>query len=370
VNNQAHRAYAIADEFRRRNVTVVMGGLHATALPQEAAAHADAVCIGEGEGTFPAFLADWREGKVRQFYHSPGWTDLTRVPMPRYDLIPHRKRFNKICIQASRGCPRDCEFCSVTSIFGSNFRTKTSQQVVKEIETIKQLFPDPFISFADENLFVDRDYGIELVDALRSLNVRWEAYCDIGVYRHRNLLSRLADSGCVQLLIGLESIDPVSMAQGSAWKSRMVNSYREAVAEIQSHGVGVMGLFIIGFDHDDPGVFSRIADFCEETGLFDMDVAILTPIPGTRIFSRLKSAGRLTSENWDHYTWYHVNFTPALLSARQIQDGIMWLFSRFNTPERMARRKAHFNAIHRRLQEREAALVGGPGQRAESREDK
>jgi len=132
----------------------------------------------------------------------------------------------------------------------------------------------------------------------------------------------------------------------------------------------VMGLFIIGFDHDDPGVFSRIADFCEETGLFDMDVAILTPIPGTRIFSRLKSAGRLTSENWDHYTWYHVNFTPALLSARQIQDGIMWLFSRFNTPERMARRKAHFNAIHRRLQEREAALVGGPGQRAESREDK
>ncbi|MCD6309477.1 MAG: B12-binding domain-containing radical SAM protein [Candidatus Eremiobacteraeota bacterium] len=348
-NNQAKRAYQIADRFREMGVTVVMGGLHASSLPEEALEHVDSVMIGEGEDTFPAFLKDFKNGSFKKQYISSGNTDLTKVPMPRFDIVEDITRFNKITVQATRGCPRNCSYCSTKEVYGKRFRTKTPEQVAREIEMIKKLYPNPFISFADENLLADPKYARELVSMMIDQKVRWECYCDVAVYKDTELLDMLRESNCVELLIGFETVIPESLKKVSPWKAAMLDKYREAVETIQGHGVPLMGLFMVGFDSDGPDVFERIYEFIEETNMFDVDFAILCPIPGTQLYDELKKEGRITSEDWDRYTWYHVNYKPMKISPKELRDGIMWIFNKFNTPERIRKRKEFFNSVLRKL---------------------
>jgi len=348
-NNQANRAYQIADQFRARGATVIMGGLHASALPEEAALHCDAVLVGEGEDTIQAFLADFAKGEIKQFYHSGGDFNLELAPPPRFDLVEDIKRFNKINVQATRGCPRNCAYCSTKAAYGQKYRTKTVEQVRKEIHLIKSLYPNPFISFADDNLLAKREYALELIKMLGEEQVRWECYCDIGIYRDEELLKSLAASNCVELLIGLETVNPESLKGVSEWKFRMYPHYREAVETIQSHGLAVLGLFMVGFDQDGPDVFTKLRDFIEESRLFDVDFAILCPIPGTRVFEELDRQGRILCKDWDRYTWYHVNYQPKQVTDKELREGVMWLFQEFNRPEQVYRRKQYFDGVFRKL---------------------
>ncbi|MCD6310093.1 MAG: radical SAM protein [Candidatus Eremiobacteraeota bacterium] len=339
TNYQAKRAYQLGDEFQRRGIPVIIGGLHPSALPEEAASHADSVAIGEGEDIFPQIIEDFLNDDLKKFYHSSGNINLASLPPPRYDLIEHPEYFNKMPVLATRGCPYNCDFCIFPRIYGPKYRTKTVRQITTEIELIKKIKPSPYIHFCDENMLVNTKFGKELIRALIPQKIKWECFCDIAVADDDELLQLMAESGCKDLLIGLESIDPEVLQHVDSWKAKQLEKYPERIQKIQGYGLSVTGLFIVGFDQDTPDVFKRLRDFILCCGLLDMDFAILTPMPGTRLYSRLKSEGRLLSEDWSRYTWQHVNFMPKNMSPDELQRGLLWLFSEFSKPELVMKRE-------------------------------
>lgn len=333
TNYQAMRAYQIADAYRERGVPVVLGGLHPSSLPEEAAQHADAVVIGEGEETFPQLLEDFRRGELKPFYRSGRRVELSQVPPPRYDLIPNPERYNKFPVYATRGCPHDCEFCIFPSLWGRQFKHKTVAQVKREIELIKTIAPHPHINFVDENLLADPAFALELCEALTPLNVTWEAFCDIGAADHPELLGALKKSGCRELLIGLESPNSDALKAVDPWKAGKIAEYPRRIKTIQKAGLPVTGLFIVGFDQDGPEIFRELRNFILKTHLADMDFAVLTPMPGTRLYRRMEAENRITSRDWARYTWQHVNFRPLKMKGEEIEQGLLWLFREFSRPE-------------------------------------
>ena len=339
TNYQAVRGYQIADRYRELGIPVVMGGLHPSALPQEALSHCDAVVVGEGEESFPRLLEDFARGELKPLYRAAQRVDLTQVPAPRYDLIPNPERYNKFPVVASRGCPHNCEFCIFPSLWGREFKHKTVEQVVEEIRLIKQIATNPHIAFVDENLLVDKNFAKQLVKALIPLEIAWECFCDIGVADDDELLKLLAGSGCEELLIGLESPMASTLSAVDPWKAARVEQYPERIKKIQSSGLPVTGLFIVGFDQEGPEIFRELRNFILKTRLADMDFAVLTPMPGSRLYDRLAAENRITSRDWSRYTWQHVNFKPLKMKGEEIEKGLLWLFKEFSRPELWEKRE-------------------------------
>ncbi|MCE1245759.1 MAG: B12-binding domain-containing radical SAM protein [Firmicutes bacterium] len=349
MNHQSYQAYRIADFFRKRGIYTVMGGMHASALPEEALMHVDSVIVGEGEDAFPRFLEDFMKGTPQKVYYSSGKVDLTQVPPPRFDILPNPGWFDKYPLFATRGCPRNCEFCCLGEVYGPIYRKKSPQQVADEIRMIQSIVKDPFISFADENMLADRTWSKELAKALKPLNIKWEAYCDISAARDEEMLELLRESGCVELIIGFETISKENMQTVDNWKASQIAGYPEAIKTIQSHDIGILACFVVGFDHDNEETFDNLISFLEENPVFELDIAVLTPMPGTRLHSRLKKENRLYPEKWDDYTWYHINFEPAGLKPDQIKKGIMRVFDSYSSPMMEEKRRKMFASIEARL---------------------
>ncbi|MCE1247734.1 MAG: B12-binding domain-containing radical SAM protein [Firmicutes bacterium] len=340
---QAPRAYAVGDYFRSKGVPVIMGGNHVTALPEEALEHADFVVTGEGEDVFPVFFEDFLNGRTKRIYESSRSVDLGTIPPPKFELLPHRERYNKIPLQATRGCPHNCEFCSITAVYGHKFRMKPVERVIAEIEIAKSFFVKPHISFVDENMLVNRNYAKELLRKMIPLGVSWECYCDVSVAEDEELLDLMRESGCYEIQVGLETVNPESLREVSPWKYKRITSYPEYIAKIQSHGVGVMGLFMIGMDNDDNTIFRRLWDFINANNIFESDLAIMTPLPGSDLYLRLKREGRITSEKWNRYTWYHINYKPALMSEDELKKGMLWLHHKIHSPGWMELKESEKN---------------------------
>jgi len=341
----AKTAYRIARKFRKKKIPVILGGLHPSAMPDEAAEHVDAIAIGEGEDVFPRMIEDFINGNLKKFYYSGQDVDLKKTPPPRYDLIKNIARYTRIPIQATRGCPRNCKFCSIKGVYGPRYRKKDVEQVMNEIEVIKSVHPYPYILFCDENLLGDHSYSIDLVSAIQKKGVMWECFCDISVAYNEELLELLARSHCAQLLIGLESLRPESLKSVSDWKYEQLDRYEEGIKKIQSYGIGVMGLFIAGLDYDDPRVFDDIKNFIRKTGMFDQEVSVICPIPGSKIFLQLKQEGRIISENWDRYNYFLVNARPKRMSPEELISGILGIYREFFTPVEARKRREHFYRI-------------------------
>jgi radical SAM superfamily enzyme YgiQ (UPF0313 family) len=228
---QILEAYELADRFRARGVTVVLGGLHVTALPDEAARHADAVVVGEGEPVWPTLLDDWGAGRLQPRYVSTGGFSLDDAPLPRFDLLAI-DAYNRLTVQTSRGCPLQCEFCASSILLTRRYKQKPVARVLAEIDRIRELWRRPFVEFADDNSFVDRGYWKELLTELRSRRLRWFTECDLRVYADEELLDLMHASGCVEVLIGFES--PVEtglpgLELRNDWKHRRWSEYREAI---------------------------------------------------------------------------------------------------------------------------------------------
>jgi radical SAM superfamily enzyme YgiQ (UPF0313 family) len=339
VNYTALRGYEIADIYRQKGVYTVIGGLHASALPDEALAHCDTLVIGEGEEVFQKFLSDFIAGRPKKIYKAENPVDLQKIPPARYDLIRNPKRYNKMPVFATRGCPHSCDFCCFPNIYARQYRHKTVEQVIADIKKIISIHPKPFIHFCDENLLCDREFSKELLQAMIPLGVPWECFCDIGIAADDELLALLKKSRCKDLLIGLETVNPKVMKDVDAWKYEKLKRYREDIRKIQSHRLPVTGLFILGFDGDEEDVFDNVVDFISSAGLYDMDFAILTPIPGSNLYKRLKSEGRIISEDWSKYTWTHVNFQPMKMTPVQLQEGLLKIFRRFAKREMLQKRE-------------------------------
>jgi radical SAM superfamily enzyme YgiQ (UPF0313 family) len=351
---QMKEAYELADRYRAVGTTVLLGGLHVTALPDEALAHADAIVIGEGEPSWPALLEDLRNGRLKPVYDSRERPfNLANSPIPRFELL-NQEHYNRMTVQTARGCPFSCEFCAASVRLSPFYRVKPVENVIAEIRYIKSLQPEPFIEFADDNTFVNKWHGKALMRALRKEHVKWFTETDISVAEDDELLALMGDAGCVQVLIGFESTTRAGLAGielNSDWKARRFDEYLSSIDKIQSYGITVNGCFVLGMDNDGPESFENVVAFVRESGLYDVQITILTAFPGTPLYARLRSEGRLLDENaWELCTLFDVNFEPTHMTPSELESQFRWLvvqsYSQEFTDER-----------HRKFLERQATLM-------------
>jgi radical SAM superfamily enzyme YgiQ (UPF0313 family) len=248
---------------------------------------------------------------------------MTTIPLPRYDLTK-MENYKMIHIQASRGCPLGCDFCEDTLLYGSKMRHKTPKQVVKEIEYIKTLSDNlpPLFLFSDGNMFVDRKYAVELMKEIIPLGIRFSCYSDISVANHPELLELISEAGCYEMVIGLESLDDDNLDIISPWKKKQAPKYEELIARIQEHGIGVSGSFIVGYDHDTEETFDRLYEFIRKNKLYEVSISVLTPLPGTAAYFRLKKEGRILSYNWEDYTTWAVVIEPKNMSKDTLEKNL------------------------------------------------
>ncbi len=348
----AYDCYALADRYRSVGTPVVIGGLHATLMPQEAKAHSDAVCVGEGEPVWPRIVDDARQRRLKPFYRASTRYryDLSTAPVPRYELLDI-SRYNRLTVQTSRGCPLDCEFCAASKVLG-RYRIKPVKQVMQEIDRIARLWDHPFLELADDNTFVNKAWAKAFLKEMAKRDIPWFTEADVSVADDPELIELLAKSGCRQVLIGFESIFSESLdnLDRSNWKWKRRDQYRRAIDSLQSHGISVNGCFILGLDGDTPDSFEKIRDFILETNLLESQVTVLTPFPNTRLYHRLKQEGRLFEETfWDRCTLFDLNFYPKQMSPAELEEGMMFLFRELYNQQIYARRRRHYVDIQKRL---------------------
>jgi radical SAM superfamily enzyme YgiQ (UPF0313 family) len=339
-------AYALADRYRAAGVTVILGGLHVTLVPDEAAHHADAIVIGEAEPLWPEVIRDLRAGQVRPRYQSlPGAFDLSLAPMPRFDLL-EPSRYNRLTVQTQRGCPFNCEFCAASIRLRPGYRTKPVQKILAEIQEISRIWPEPFLEFADDNTFADKRHGRALVEALRPLGLKWFTESDVSVARDPELLRAMKASGCAQILVGFESPQAPALdglEHSSNWKRKRLDEYRRAVDAIQGAGITLNGCFVLGLDGTDAGSFDAVYEFVKETGLYEVQITVMTPFPGTPLYRRLLAQGRIIEPGaWERCTLFDVNFIPERMTVEELERGFRDLMVRIYDRSFVSNRRRDF----------------------------
>jgi radical SAM superfamily enzyme YgiQ (UPF0313 family) len=321
----AYRAYRIADHYRQRGAYVVLGGLHVTSLPEEAAAHADTIFLGPGEDTWPAFLQDFRRGTPARLYRSQTRT-LAGLPPIRRDLIKRHLYLVPNSIVVSRGCPHVCDFCYKDAFFegGSSFYTQTVDAALAEIERL----PGRHLYFLDDHLFGARRFASNLFSGMRGMGRLWQAAGTVNMILTPGLLEQAVEAGLRSLFVGFETLNTDNLAAQRKYQN-LRRDYRAAVRRLHDLGVMINGSFVFGMDGDDPTVFERTVDWAVENGIETATFHILTPYPGTALHGRLERQGRIRVRNWDLYDTRHTVFEPARMSATQLEDGYQWAYRAF-----------------------------------------
>jgi len=334
---QAPEAYRVAAHFRGRGCPVVMGGLHVTTLPDEALRHCDAVVAGEGELCWQRVLNDAQRGALGGIYYSqPEEFDLRDAPMPAYHLLD-MNRYNRITVQTTRGCPLRCEFCASSILLTNKYKTKPVDKVLAEVDAIIDRWPRPFLEFADDNSFINRGYWMQLLPELAKRKVRWFTETDLRVADDDELLTVMRQAGCAQVLIGLES--PVSaglhrLELRQDFKHDRLPTHRRAIQNIQTHGIRVNGCFVLGLDGHTPNIFDRVFDAAKDYELFDVQITLQTPFPGTPLYKRLKAEGRLTHDGqWERCTLFDLNYQPRGMTRDELITGFRALAVRLYSDE-------------------------------------
>ena len=334
---QIREAYELADRYRAAGTLVVLGGLHVTALPQEARKHADAIVIGEGESVWPQLLTDLRNGRLAPVYDAKsGKFDLADAPMPAYHLLDIGK-YNRLTVQTQRGCPWRCDFCAASIRLSSAYKLKPIDKVIAEIRRIKEIWAHPFIEFADDNTFVNKKHSVNLLRALAKERVRWFTETDVSVAEDDELPGLLRDSGCAQVLIGFESPSRTAldgMEERTNWKAHQLDRYAQAIRSLQDRGITVNGCFILGLDGTDVSSFDETWDFVRASGLYEVQITVLTPFPSTPLYDRLQKEGRILREDaWELCTLFDVNFKPDRMSVAELEQGFLDLAGKLYSAE-------------------------------------
>lgn len=321
MTTHAPRAYAIADELRVLGKSVVLGGMHPSAMPEEASQHADALVIGEAEGCWQRLLIDFLEGKLQKIYQSNGYVSLDAIPCPRHDLV-RLQDYLVGATQTSRGCPFKCTFCAVTKFFGHKYRVKSVEQAIAEIQSLND---EQMIFFVDDNIVGNPSYAKELFKELSLLRRQWSSQASITMANDSSLLRLMADSGCKFLTIGMESVSQDTLKKMGKGFNK-AGSFTESIRKIQDAGIGAVGQFIFGFDDDDKDVFERTVEAGFKMDLTTSGFSILTPLLGTVLYEQYKSDGRMIEQDWAKYDGRHVTFTHPHLSADELLEGLRWAY--------------------------------------------
>jgi radical SAM superfamily enzyme YgiQ (UPF0313 family) len=350
MTTQANRAYQIAAEYRRLGVTVIMGGIHPSAMPDDALKHCDAVCIGDGESTLPHLIADWeadhepgsgRPGGngARRMKQKYDWTHYETAPIatPRKDLLNPRDYLIFNPIQTTRGCPHACTFCTTPGVFGRKFRLRNVADIVEEMREAKERFGTWCFIFADDDFAGNHKWAMELCAAMAPLKISWASQCDILISRNDQLLAAMRRSGCQGLILGLESRKQDTLSEAGK-RFVKAESYEWRIRKIQSHGISLWGAFIFGFDHDNWRDLMFTARFAQRMNLAMSCYPVLTPYPGTGVFHEYVRQGRITDWNWDRYNGASVVYDPKHFTPLQLRHAQMAAFAEFYSPRSILRR--------------------------------
>ncbi len=339
----ALRAYQIADEFKKRGIPVVMGGVHASMLPQEALQHVDAVVVGESEEIWPDLIEDLRRGQMRRIYVGSEFVNPSDLPLPRRELLNEKFYFPLKLLETTRGCPHHCDFCGVSKFFGFRYRNRPISEIERELKTLFQKGPvmNPvfkkilslfskdlpyflkrrLLYIIDSNIAGDRRFCLELFSLLKEFDLLWYGHAPVSIAFDQKLLEGFAQSGCIAINIGFESFSTKNLnAMGKGFNQP--SRYAEAVKRIHDQGIGIMGTFIVGLDDDEPGVFQRIIDFCIDSKLDWALTFIMAPYPGTESFLRLEKEGRIFCRDWEKYDSLNAVYQPSGMSVEELEKGM------------------------------------------------
>ena len=359
----APRAYQIAGEFRKRGIPVVMGGVHASTLPEEALHHVDAVVIGEAEEVWPQLIEDFKRGRMKRIYQADGFVNPSGLPLPERDLLNPKFYFPLKLLETTRGCPHHCDFCGVSKFFGYRYRNRPIGEIDRELATLFKKGPvmNPFskkvlslfnkdlpyflkrrlLYIIDSNIAGDKRFALDLVSLLKDYDLLWYGHAPVSIAFDQKLLEGFSQSGCIAVNIGFESFSTKNLkAMGKGFNQPP--HYAEAVKRIHDHGIGIMGTFMVGLDDDDPGVFQRSIDFCIDSRLDWALTFIMAPYPGTESFLRLEKEGRIFCRDWEKYDSLNVVYQPLLMSEQDLEKGMrrIWkeVFSLSSIYKRILRR--------------------------------
>ncbi|GFZ30881.1 B12-binding domain-containing radical SAM protein [Clostridium zeae] len=317
MTSQANRAYDIAREFRKRNVTVVIGGYHPSSLPEEAAKHVDAVMVGEGEGIWERLINDFKNNDVKKYYrHEDGFPVLCELPRPRRDLLADGYQMINT-IQTARGCPYACEFCNVSTFFGRQYRVKPIDEIVAEVKEMKEKYGDMFF-FVDDEITANPKRSIELFKALTPLKIHWWSQATLrNMTSNPDVIKYAKDSGCFIMVVGLETINEKNMEKMNK-AHNSIASYEEQIAMIQENGIYLNPSFTFGHDNDTAETFENVHKFINRNNIAMATFNILTPLPNTKFYNRLMEENRIFEHDWSKYNMGNCVFNPKSMSAQEL----------------------------------------------------
>jgi radical SAM superfamily enzyme YgiQ (UPF0313 family) len=336
ITGTARRAYELAAGFRSRGITVVLGGPHVTLLPDEAQEHADSIVVGYAEDEWPRLLNDFAACRLQPRYTQSPSLRLTGRPFPKRSVLPERRYLTADVFEATRGCVHNCSFCVVPAAWGRRPLQKPVDSVVEEL----RLRNARRAIFIDLNLIADQEYAASLFEALIPLRIRWFGLATTLLCDDVPLLDLAAASGCRGLLMGLESLSPKAL-RATCKGFNDPDDYPRVVHELHRRKIALQGCFVFGLDHDTPDVFMKTAQFAVDCGIDLPRFAVVTPFPGTQLYSDLAAADRILTRNWELYDAQHVVFQPAQMSVDELQRGTERAWKHAYSWTNMARRLRH-----------------------------
>ncbi|HEX7285821.1 MAG TPA: radical SAM protein [Candidatus Angelobacter sp.] len=322
----AYRAYKLADHYRAKGVFVALGGLHVTSLPEEAAAHADVIFLGPGEQTFPQFLEDFRAGQPGRVYASTGGRTLERIPPVRRDLIRRSCYLVPNSIVVTRGCPQHCDFCYKDAFFsgGRSFYTQRVDDALAEIDRL----PGRHLYFLDDHLLGDLRFAEALFAGMKGMRRLFQGAATVDSILRGHLIERAAEAGLRSIFVGFETLTPGNLARSNK-RQNLGRDYKAVTDRLHALGIMINGSFVFGMDDDGDDVFQRTVDWALDHGITTATFHIQTPYPGTRLYARTRSEGRIITSNWDLYDTRHVVYRPARLRPETLKAGYDWAYREF-----------------------------------------
>jgi radical SAM superfamily enzyme YgiQ (UPF0313 family) len=334
--SSAYRAYQIAGQYRKQNIPTVMGGIHASMMPEEASRYFDTVVIGEAETIWPRVLEDFEGGRLQKTYRG-SWPSLDTLPIPRRDILQNRY-YSWGSLQTSRGCPMNCTFCSVTAFNGHRFRRRPLESVIEELEQIPQrrvlLTDDNIIGFGPK----DSEWAFAFFTRILEKGIKKTFFAQASIlFGEDEELIRLASRAGLRIVfVGMESVNPntlQSYRKGINLDRLNRNRYKELINRIRKNGISFLGAFVLGDDHDERSVFHATLEFVRSSHIDVLQVSKLTPLPGTELWKTMEREGRILDRNfpkaWEGYRFTKMVFEPARMSAEEVYEGFTYLRSTY-----------------------------------------
>ncbi|MBI5541031.1 MAG: B12-binding domain-containing radical SAM protein [Bacteroidia bacterium] len=321
----AYRAYEIAKHYKTKGSFVALGGLHVTALPDEAEQYADSIFLGPAEQSFPQFLIDFKNGNTKKRYFSNIRT-LDNQPLIRRDLIKRNLYLVPNSIVVSRGCPHNCDFCYKDDFFkgGKSFYTQQIDSILADIDRL----PGKHLYFLDDHLFGNPKFAAELFVAMKGMGRVFQGAATVASVLNNDLLDKAADAGLRSLFVGFETLSSENLKQSNKNQNLKID-YEKAIKSLHNHGIMINGSFVYGLDDDDKDVFKRTVEWGVKNAITTATYHVLTPYPGTRLFNEMENSGRLLTRNWDLYDTRHVVFNTTKMTSIELEEGYLWSYKEF-----------------------------------------